>query len=208
MASISADELPVDLTFIDNGYDSAEEADDDDYLNKVDPCPCSGCTARGDRIAHRATIPLVNGDQSDPAFVLETRALSNDNNDTLPPHHARRGPSPDLAPTPLTDPASIGLGHYKPWPWPIGAGRSSRCPVQGHKTRIYNVTIRVTPNVVGNLDDNSTSPADWEDFHFHYTSPVYTNWEYTDSASAALRDDNDEVVGTRGVRINGQSWDF
>ena len=214
MTSVSVNELPVDLTFIDNGYDSAEEADDDDYLDNNNICRCSDCTSRNDRIAHQATIPVADGDQSDPVFDLGPRALSNNNNnnnDTLPPHPARRGPSPDLAPTPLTDPASIGLGHYKPWPLPIGAGRPSRSPVQGQKTRISNVTIPVTPVVhapVGDLESISISLLGWENFCFHYTPPIHASSQYTDDASASLRDDNEEVVRGRGMRVHGQSWAF
>ena len=212
MTSISADEVRVDLTFVDDGYDSAEEADDEDYINMDDACSCDGCQARTDRIAHRVRVPVAPVEQSDLVLLSGTRSLFTDEDElTPPPHYLKRGVPFSRAPSPPPAPVSNGLRLYSRQPLPIGAGRPSRNPGQGQKTINYNVTIPVTPAVdapVGGFESLSISSSGWESFRFHYTPPVSASWQYTAGASAALRDDDDEVVGGRGMRVGGQRWAY
>ena len=208
MTSISVDELPIDLAFIDDGYDSAEEADDEDYLNKDDPCPCSGCQDRGDRIAHRVRIPVADGDRSDAAPTPGTRSLASDDGEVVP---LRDYTGWGLTQTSSADSVSGGLGPYQLWPLPIGTGRPNRKPYQGQSSTTSNVTIPVTPTLRAPAEDFeglSISSSGWEAFRFHYTPPVSAGWQYIVGVSDSLRDDEDEVVGGGGMRVRGQSWAF
>ena len=78
MTSISSEELRVDLAFVD-GYDPAEEADDEDYLDIGGPCPCTDCGVRTGRVPRPVdTPPPVPVEHGDTRSVSGSSALVTD----------------------------------------------------------------------------------------------------------------------------------